>query len=162
MIISPNGSRYICTYNLLQPPPHHYSSYLSEWWEFKIVAAIAASTKFLNENYLCFVRNGMYACVCMRVFVCVCVCARVCVSGQVELHKKQLNFWVKSSVRLTNSDWHDGYMEQNEKIQEYVTRAGKFIHDGKVCVCHNAFVCAGACVSVCVCERVYVYAGVCS
>jgi len=37
------------------------------------------------------------------------------VSGQVELHKKELNFWVKSSVRLTNSDWHDGYMEQNEK-----------------------------------------------
>ena len=86
------------------------------------------------------------------------MCVSLSLSGQVELHKKELNSLVKSLVRLTNSDWHDGYMEQNEKIQEYVTRAGKFIHDGKVCACHNAFVCAGACVIVCVCERVYVYA----
>ena len=94
----------------------------------------------------------MHACACMSVFgVCVCVCVW-------ELHKKELYSLVKSFVRLTNYDWHDGYMEQNEKIQEYVTRAGKFIHDGKVCACHNAFVCAGACVSLCVCERMHVYA----
>jgi len=48
-----------------------------------------------------------------------------------ELHKKELYSLVKSFVRLTNYDWHDGYMEQNEKIQEYVTRAGKFLHDPK-------------------------------
>jgi len=59
----------------------------------------------------------------------------------VELHKKELNSLVKSLVRLTNSDWHDGYMEQNEKIQEYVTRAGKFIQMPKF-VCATMRLCA--------------------